>query len=102
MVNLEAHPALKKYVGSVEAGVDTNVLEAELVAAKKELEELSNEQREVLLKELGHIKGLGSVAERALEDKEVVQGGKVRRRSRSKKKTKSTKKKSKSPRKKKH
>lgn len=34
MVNLDAHPALKKYVGSVEAGADEGVLEAELKAHK--------------------------------------------------------------------
>jgi hypothetical protein len=100
MVNLDAHPALKKYVGSVEAGADVGVLEAELKAAKEELAQLPKEVQDSILKELAHIKGLGPAAEQALEGKEVipnVQGGKPRR---SKSKSKSKKKKSKSPKKK--
>ena len=100
MVNLDAHPALKKYVGSVEAGTDVGVLEAELKAAKDELSTLPKELQDSILKELAHIKGLGQAAEQALEGKEVipnVQGGKPRR---SKSKSKSKKKKSKSPKKK--
>ena len=100
MVNLDAHPALKKYVGSVEAGADVGVLEAELKAAKEELSKLPKEVQDSILEELAHIKGLGPAAEQALEGKEVipnVQGGKPRR---SKSKSKSKKKKSKSPKKK--
>jgi hypothetical protein len=106
MVNLDAHPALKKYVGSVEAGADVGVLEAELKAAKEELAQLPKEVQDSILKELAHIKGLGPAAEQALEGKEVVpnvQGGRPRAKGKSKKKkSKSPKKKSKSPKKKPH